>query len=264
VLDAREGISPGSARLDMRILGIEEPLALEVVGAIRTGDLETLRRRLDEHRWLATVRIRGTPECRDQTLRSLLHIVADWPGHYPKAAATVPVLVAAGADVEARFDGGFHEETPLHWAASCDDVAVLDALLDAGARIDADGGVIGGGTPLADATAFGQWRAARRLVERGARTTFWEAAALGLADRVLRSLSGARPPSRDAITRAFWGACHGGQLAVVQLLLEHGADPSWLGWDQLTPLDAARRAGATDVVEWLRGIGATSGAQTPS
>ena len=44
-------------------------------------------------------------------------------------------------------------------------------LLDAGANIEARGGVIGGGTPLDDAWAFGQWNAARRLVERGARPT---------------------------------------------------------------------------------------------
>ena len=69
--------------------------------------------------------------------------------------------------MDARFRGP-HEETPLHWAASSDDVAVLDALLDAGADIEAPGGVIGGGPPLADARAFGQWKAAHRLVERGA------------------------------------------------------------------------------------------------
>jgi 3-Oxoacyl-[acyl-carrier-protein (ACP)] synthase III C terminal/Ankyrin repeat len=94
-------------------------------------------------------------------------VVTDWPGHYPNRAATVAALVAAGAEVNARFTGP-HAETPLHWAASSDDVPVLDALLDAGADIDAPGAVIGGGAPLSDATAFGQWNAARRLVERGA------------------------------------------------------------------------------------------------
>ena len=88
-------------------------------------------------------------------------------------------LVAAGADVNARCMGD-HQEKPLHWAASSDDVEALDALLDAGADIDAPGAVIGGGTPLDDAVAFGRWQAARRLVERGAQIKLWNAAALGL------------------------------------------------------------------------------------
>jgi len=54
-------------------------------------------------------------------------------------------------------------------AASSGDVDVLDALLDAGADIEAPGAVIGGGTPLADARAFKQWMVALRLIERGAR-----------------------------------------------------------------------------------------------
>jgi uncharacterized protein len=75
----------------------------------------------------------------------------------PNGAVTVAMVIEAGADVNARFRRP-HAETPLHWAASSNDVDVLDSLLDAGADIDADGGVIGGGTPLADARAFGQWR----------------------------------------------------------------------------------------------------------
>jgi hypothetical protein len=100
----------------------------------------------------------------------------------------------------ARFTGR-HTETPLHWAASSDDVAVLDALLDAGADIEAPGAVIGGGTPLADAVAFGQWQTARRLVE---------AAALGLMARVEEHFAGDPPPAPDEITNAFWCARHGG------------------------------------------------------
>jgi ankyrin repeat protein len=48
----------------------------------------------------------------------------------------VEVLIGAGADVDARFTGP-HRETPLHWAASSDDVEVLAGLLDAGADIEA-------------------------------------------------------------------------------------------------------------------------------
>jgi ankyrin repeat protein len=58
----------------------------------------------------------------------------------------VAVLVKAGADVNAGLTGGPHRETPLHWTASSDDVAVIDALFDRGADIEARGPVITGGT----------------------------------------------------------------------------------------------------------------------
>ena len=154
-----------------------------------------LRALLEQHPELATAAL-GGDDSRDPAMtRTLLHVVTDWPGHFPNGPEIVATLVDAGADVNARFTGP-HTETPLHWAASSDDVAVLDALLDAGADIEAPGAVIGGGTPMADATAFGQWHAARRLLERGARTTLWEAAALGLLDRVDGVLP-ARPVAVD-------------------------------------------------------------------
>ena len=207
----------------------------EAVAAIRAGDVETLERLLAEDPSLATARVGP---------RTLLHIATDWPGGLPRVAETIRALVAAGADVDAPFSGAAHSETPLHWAASADDLPALDALLDAGADIDAGGGVIGGGTPLNDATAFGQWRSARRLVERGARTSWFDAAALGLIDRLDDVPAG-------ELDAALWGAAHGGQRAAAELLLERGADPAWVGWDELTPLGAAQRSAATDVVALL-------------
>jgi len=227
-----------------RLSGVgEDPTVAAAVEAIHGGDIDALRGLLVEHPELATVRL-GTSG------RTLLHVVTDWPGHYPRGAETVAVLVAAGADVNARFTAG-HTETPLHWAASSDDVAVLDALLDAGADIEADGAVIGGGTPLADATAFGQWNAARRLIERGARANLGEAASLGLLDRVGDHLAGGNPTAQD-VTSALWMACHGGQQAAASMLIDAGADVNWVGYDDLTPLDAAVRSGAADLAEWLR------------
>jgi ankyrin repeat protein len=79
----------------------------------------------------------------------------------------------------------------------------------------------------------------------------WEAATLGLIDRVEAHLGSEPPPSGEAITEAFWGACHGGQRATTEYLLARGADINWIGWDDLTPLDAARRSEAADVIEWL-------------
>ena len=205
------------------------------VAAIRAGDVAALERLLAAEPTLAAARVGP---------RTLLHLATDWPGGLPRVADTIRALVAAGADVNAPFDGPQHAETPLHWAASADDVPALDALLDAGADIDAPGGVIGGGTPLNDATAFGQWRAAQRLVERGARTTWFDAAALGLLDRLA-----AVPPEK--LDGALWAACHGGRREAAALLLERGADPGRVGWDGLTPLGAAQRSGAGDVVALL-------------
>jgi ankyrin repeat protein len=223
---------------------------IAAVEAIHRGDVEELKRLLAENPALATSR----PDAK----RTLLHVATDWPGHFPNGVATVAALIASGADVNARIAGERHTETPLHWAASSDDVAVLDALLDAGADIEASGAVIGGGTPRADAVAFGQWQAARRLVERGARTTLWQAAALGLMDRVKEYFASDPPPSPDEVTNAFWCACHGGQQASAEVLLSRGADLNWIGYDGLTPLDAATRSGAAELVEWLRTQGAKS------
>ncbi len=121
--------------------------------------------------------------------------------------------------------------------------------------------MIGGGTPLADAVAFGQWQAARRLIESGARTTLWQAAALGLLDRVEGAFSEGTPSSPEEITKAFWCACHGGQRATAEYLLGRGAELDWIGYDELTPLDAARRHGTEELVEWLRSRGARSAAR---
>ena len=230
----------------------DEARAAAAVAAIRGGDVAELRRLLAADPALAGARVDGS--------RTLLHVATDWPGHFPGAAASVAALIEAGADVDARFAGA-HTETPLHWAASSDDVEVLDVLIAAGADVEAPGAVIGGGTPLADAVAFGQWNAARRLVEHGARTTLWQAAALGLVDRVEELLSADPPPGADDVTNAFWCACHGGQRATAELLIARGADVDWVGHDGLTPLDAARRSGADAVVAWLRERGARSAAE---
>ena len=228
------------------------PLARKVTEVIRSGEAASLARFLREHPELATARL-GDPE--QGQSRTLLHVVTDWPGHVPEAAAKIAALVVAGADVNARFTGP-HSETPLHWAASSDDIEALDALLDAGADIDPDGAVIAGGTPMADAVAFGQWAAARRLLERGARTNLWQAAALGLLGRVRDELTRTPPPSREALDNALWCAAHGGERDTAELLLDQGADPDWVGHDDLTAAAAAERSGAHELAAWLREWGA--------
>ena len=100
--------------------------------------------------------------------------------------------------------------------------------------------------------------AARRLIERGARANLWQAAALGLLDRIKAELDAATPQD---VTAAFWQACHGAQLEAAALLLERGADIDWLGWNDQTPLDIAEAQAAGAMVAWLRERGARSAAE---
>ena len=227
---------------------IKNPVHEAAIAAIRAGNVTALQQLLADHAGLATARLA------QHEGRTPLHIATDWPGHFPNVAAIIATLAAAGADPNSGTLGE-HPETPLHWAASSDDIAAIDALLDAGADINAPGAVIAGGTPMADATAFGQWNAARRLLERGADTNLFEAAALGLVAEVQHHLD-ANAPTAQTITTSFWGACHGGHTETAAVLLEHGADINWIGYDDLTPLDAARRAEAPSVVAWLEQRGA--------
>jgi ankyrin repeat protein len=235
-------------------LPAHEALAVSASTAIQQGKVETLRELLTLHAGLATAWIVGS----DGTSRTLLHVASDWPGHFPEGARTVAILVAAGANPNAAAipaDPRRAAETPLHWAASSDDVAVLDALLDGGASLESTGAVFTGGTALSNAVVFAQWRAARRLVERGAQTTLWQAAALGLLDRVQAHWT-ATPPTTDEVTNAFWNACRGGQLATAEFLLARGADLNWVGHDHKRPLQVARESGVEPLVLWLLGRGA--------
>jgi hypothetical protein len=139
---------------------------------------------------------------------------------------------------------------------------VAAVLIDAGADIEAPGASIGGGSPLNNAVAYGCWHVARLLVQRGAVVdSLWQAAALGMNDRV-EELLNADPPPQEGLDEAFWQACHGGQLRTAQLLLARGADinasPAY--GEGHAPLDIAsgmdeRR---TQLVKWLTGHDAAS------
>jgi hypothetical protein len=113
-----------------------------------------------------------------------------------------------------------------------------------------------GSTPMSDAIVFSPWRAGRRLLERGARTTIWQAVALGLLDRVEANCTGEPQPPPDEITNAFWAACRGEQRQTADHLLDRSTDLNWIGHDQRTLLQAAQESGANDLIQWLRNQGA--------
>ncbi|WP_406044873.1 ankyrin repeat domain-containing protein [Micromonospora sp. NBC_00898] len=197
----------------------DDRLAVELTAVVVGGEVERLTRLLRRHPELATASVVD----RNGGVRSPLHLLADAPGHRPRAAETVRVLVGAGADPEAQAGGMWHTERPLHWAASNDDVLLIDALLDAGADLEALGSSIDGGPPLSSAVGYGQWHAARRLVDRGGRTELWHAAALGLLPVVARLTEDATD-----LDGPLWNACRGGQLATARFLVERGVRPG--GW----------------------------------
>ncbi len=215
-----------------------------MTAAVQSGDQDAIRRLLTARPELATARFGDE----DGMSRTILHAATDFPGHFPNVRSTIATLIDAGADVDARFAGP-HTETPLHWAASSDDIEAVDALLAAGADKEASGGVLTGGPPLDDAVIFSQLASAHRLVEAGAHTMLFHAAALDLTARIDELLADDESPDVEEITNALWHACRNGCTAAARRLLEAGGDPEWNGWDDLTPLAAARANGDPTLIE---------------
>ena len=228
----------------------ERDLATELVFAIRAGDMDAVNRLIVEAPELARRPLGGPSKT-----RTALHIVTDWPGYWPNGPAMVRLLVAAGADPNFR-DPEPGSETPLHWAASSDDVDVAAALIDAGADIELPDGSIG--SPLDNAIGYACWHVARLLVERGARVDkLWHASALGMLSR-LQELLDAKPTTEE-VSQAFWHACGAGQRRAAEHLLAAGADLNWVpDYAEGTPLDAASGLGTRqeNVITWLKDLGA--------
>jgi ankyrin repeat protein len=252
MMEACTGVREEAILIDMdepEVLPATDAVAVALIAAIHSGDDESLSQILIERRELATVRILD----RHGVTRTLLHVVADWPGYFPNGPRTVERLLAAGADPDAATTGGRQPETPLHWAASSDDLEVADALIAGGAAIDVPGGSIG--TPVENAVGYGCWHVARLLRAQGAKVdALWVAAGLGLLPLVREHVEQTPPPDRHDIDHAFWQACHGGQLRVAAYLLEHGADiDTTPDHNHARPVEIA---GAPDtrrglLIEWL-------------
>lgn len=249
---------PGEAAPRL-VLPHGDPVAVELTRAIHGGDLDALRRLVDERPELATARMIGR-NGQEGGWRTPLHDATDWPGYFPSAPAAVALLLEAGADPNDDTGGG-SPETPLHWAASTDDVDVAALLIDGGADLETPGGTIG--TPLDNAIGYGCWHVAQLLVKRGARVdALWHAAALGMLDRLEELLAASPPPIGEDVNNAFWHACHGGQRRAAERLLAAGANvnasPGYAGertaLDQAVSPDTRRELLAT----WLREHGATS------
>ena len=225
-----------------------DPRVFEFATAIKTGDAGSLRTLLAGDPGLATSLINS---------RTPLHLFADAPGHRPNPDEVVSALAEAGADLNAHASAMWHHETPLHWAASNDDADLIDALLDAGADIEHPGSSISGGPPADSALGYAQWKALRRLYERGATMNLPRAAALGLMPLVTELATAVPPQDSEDLTLAFWNACRAGQLEAARYLAGLGAETDWRApWSGETALDAALDKHQRAVVAWLTETGA--------
>jgi len=92
--------------------------ASALVGAIRAGDVAAVQTLLAEKPGLASSSLGGKAGSRKP-----LHIVTDWPGFFPNGPLVVQVLIAAGADPNARDPArdqkrrciGLRAATTLKW-----------------------------------------------------------------------------------------------------------------------------------------------------
>lgn len=172
----------------------------------------------------------------------------------PEARLVIELLVAAGADPNARNEAG---QTPLMIAAAQGGPEAVTALAAAGARLEDEGGEGGSGSnrALNFAAAEGNVAAAAALLDAGASpdggqtpplwtacyTANWEIARLLLG-------RGAKPdagPADSFRTPLMEAACRG-NVEIVQALLDAGADPRLARAGGIA-LEIAARAGHREV-----------------
>ena len=230
--------------------------------AIVTGDVSALERLLTERRDL--VHARSTREHR----ATLLHYVSanGVEGYRQKTPSNIDViarmLLDRGAEVDAEADVYGGACTPLGLVATSEPPriagaqrALIDILLERGARMDRRG-IAGHRQSLVSAClANGQSVAAAYLVSRGAPFDLPAAAGLGRTDDVARLLEATSGPELSrTLHEAFSMACAHGQPAAVDLLLTRGVDVDVElrgHGDGHTGLHVASFHGHTDVVRRL-------------
>jgi ankyrin repeat protein len=234
------------------------------VEAVINGDLPALESLLRAHPDLV----------RAQSMRmhraTLLHYIAangveDFRQKTPGNAVEIArALLDAGAEPDALAEMYSEPATTMsmlvsscHPAKAGLQVALVDALVDYGAAVEARGGHKWG-WPLMTALAFGYRDAAEALVRRGAQADNLPAAAgLGRLPEVARLLPNADPLARHKATAL---AAQHGHVDVLRLLLDAGEDPNRYNPEgnhgHSTPLHQAVAAGHEPVVRLLVDRGA--------
>jgi hypothetical protein len=233
--------------------------------AIVTGDIAPIERLLTRHP--ALVRARSTREHR----ATLLHYIsANGVENYrqrtpPDIVAIARLLLDRGADIEAQAEVYGSGCTTLGLVATSEPPriagqqrALIDLLLERGARMDRPGMAGRGHHLVASCLANGQRAAAEYLARRGAPLDRVSAAGLGRVEDVRRAIAEGGDSAR-ALDEMFYTACVHGQVAVVDELLAAGVavDAELHGHgDGHTGLHVAAYHGHTAVVTRLLRAGA--------
>jgi ankyrin repeat protein len=239
------------------------------VAAIDQGDLPRLTALLDRSPRVLGLRCRVGEWYEEGYFRGamLLHHVAGNPIRCPLPDNILPVtrlLLDRGADPNAATGGGATTIGLLLTSRQASEAGValplVDLLRAAGARCDEDDASILSAPLLNAAPAT-----ARELVRRGAKMDLRHAAGLGRLD-VLEPLlaSGAKPAMRE---EALAFACIRGETAAARMLVAHGARGDLLvapgGRTPRTALHEAANRGHRDIVQLLLEHGADPGVVEP-
>jgi ankyrin repeat protein len=207
------------------------------VDAIVTGDIDTLRRLLDEHPDL--VRERST---RDHQSTLLHYVSANGVEDFrqktpPNIVSIAELLLDRGADVNAESEAyGGHSTTlglaatSVHPEAAGVQIPLLELLLARGANIEQRGQAGNNHSAVTGCLANGQGGAARFLAERGATLDLEGAAGVGniavlatFFDEHGRLTNGA---TKEQFESGFLYAAGYGREEATRFLLARGADPN--------------------------------------
>ena len=251
------------------LAGLNSPVSKfeEAVEAIVAGDAEGLKKLLRENPELA--RARSTREHRS----TLLHYVSangveDFRQKTPGNIVEITeLLLDAGADVNAEseaYGGGSTAlglvATSIHPEQAGVQIALLQTLLERGARLDQPSAAGNAHSIVYGCLANGQPAAAEFLVSAGASLDMVSSAGLGrmaLLKSYFDENGAPRPPvDQRQMEAAFEQACWYGRKEAVEFLLDRGIDPGLRSGRGMTGLHRAAHTLHVDVLKLLLDRGA--------